>query len=54
MLYNSVSVDMKVYALQLNQKSTGMEFCEILQQLLSRIILGAASEKKTVEEKGEQ
>ena len=28
-----------------------MEFCEILEQLLSRIILGAASKKKTEKEK---
>ena len=37
------SIDMKVYALQLKQKSIvcfPMEFCEILEQLVSRINLG--------------
>ena len=41
MLRSSVSADMKVYALQLKQKSTAgvfHEFCEILEQLLSKII----------------
>ena len=37
MLRNS---DMMVYVLQLKQKSTADVFCEILEQLLSRIILG--------------
>ena len=62
MLHNSISVDMKVYALQLKQKSTAdfpMEFPKILEQLLSTIIFfgrrgggreGAASDKKTEEE----
>ena len=43
--------DMMVYALQLKQKTTAGVFCEILEQLLWRIILGATSEKKTEEEK---
>ena len=43
--------DMMLYALPLKQKSTAGVFCEILEQLLSRIIFGAASENKTEEEK---
>ena len=57
MLRNSISVDMKICSLQLKQKSTAgnsMEMCEISEQLLWRIILGAASEKKTVEENDAQ
>ena len=48
---------MEVYALKLKQKSTvgfPMEVCKILEQLVSRIILGAASEKKAEEEKDMQ
>ena len=45
MLHSSLSADMKVYALQLKQKSTRVfpkEFSKILEQILSRIILGAS------------
>ena len=48
MLRNS---DMMVCALQLKQKSTA-GICKILEQLLSRIVLGAASENE--EEKDAQ
>ena len=57
MLHNSISADMKVYALQLNTNLLRvflMEFCKILEQLLWRIIFGAAPEKKTEEEKDTQ
>ena len=57
MLHNLISADMKVYALQLNTNPLQvflMEFCKILEQLLWRIIFGAASEKKTEEEKDTQ
>ena len=54
MLHNSISVDMKVYALQLKQKYPlwvfPMKFCKILEQLATfkNFFLGAAaSEKKT-------
>ena len=42
MLRNSISIDMKVYALQLKHPPGCFprKFCEILEQLLSRIILG--------------
>ena len=43
--------DMMLYALQLKQKSTAGVSCEILEQLLSRIIFGTASEKKTEDRK---
>ena len=53
MLRNSISVDMTVYALQLKQKFTAGISHELLRNF--RITtLGAASEKKTVEEKGAQ
>ena len=45
---------MMVYALELRQKSTAGVFCEILEHLLLRIALGAASEKKSEEEKDAQ
>ena len=48
------NLDMMVYALRLKQKSTTGVFCEILEQVLWRILLGAASEKETVEEKDAQ
>ena len=58
MLRNSIFIDMKVYVLELKQKTTARIFhnffCKILEQLLSRIIFffgvggaGTASEKKT-------
>ena len=54
MLHNSISVDMKVYTLQLKQKYPlwvfPMKFCKILEQLATfeNVFLGAAaSEKKT-------
>ena len=49
---NSISVDMKVYVLQLNSKSQllSIECCKILVQLLLRIILEAASKKKIKKE----
>ena len=54
MLHNSISVDMKVYTLQLKQNYPlwvfPMKFCKILEQLATfeNVFLGAAaSEKKT-------
>ena len=52
-----VSVVLKVYVLPLKQKSSAgfpIEFCEILEQLLSRTILGAAFEQKIEEENDAQ
>ena len=50
MLRSSVSVDMKVYALQLKQKSTADVFTEFCKLFFA----GAASKKKTEEGKGGQ
>ena len=55
MLHNSISVDMKGYTLQLKQKFTGvfpMEFCEIVEQLLSRIIFGGCFLRENRREEG--
>ena len=48
MLHNSISVDMKVYALSLIKFTVGfpVAFCKILEQLLSRIILESCFSKK--------
>ena len=54
MLHNSISVDMKVYALQLKQKSSADVSSGILEQLPLRIIFRAAFEKKREEEKDAQ
>ena len=54
MLHNSVSADMKVYALQLNQKPLPGVSNGIFQNFradISQIIFGVAAEKKTEEEK---
>ena len=54
MLHNLIAVYLKVYALQLKQNSTyvsSTEFWEILEQLLSRIILVGCFWKK---DRGEQ
>ena len=57
MLCNSVSVDMKVYMLQLNQKPLPGVSNGIFQNFranISQIIFGVSAEKKTEEEKGVQ
>ena len=57
MLRNSVSVDMKVYMLQLNQKPLLGVSNGIFQNFradISQIIFGVSAEKKTEEEKGVQ
>ena len=57
MLRNSVSADMKVYALQLNQKPLPGVSNGIFQNFradISQIIFGVSAEKKTEEEKGVQ
>ena len=48
-----VSADMKVYALQLKMKLQAFltEFCDIFEQLPSRIILGTTPEKKGKDKK---
>ena len=57
MLRNSVSVDMKVYMLQLNQKPLPGVSNGIFQNFradISQIIFGVSAEKKSEEEKGVQ
>ena len=53
----SISVDMKIYALLLKHNSTAgfpIAFCQILEQFFRESFWGAASEKKTEEEKDPQ
>ena len=53
MLHNSISVDMKVYALQLKQKSTA-SLRNFRTATCDKDFLGAASKKKTKKEKDTQ